>query len=181
MKICKSKKEIRSVVNPMGKTIRYGSAVFLTVFLLGCQTEPLSVAVVVPSCSGFSIASVELIGLTQLIGTPEGSNSQTIRVFAELRDAYDSKLKAPATFRFSLCSYMPHQSDPKGIQLQTWPDFRLTEPHTNHLYWRDYLRAYEFVLEVQPPISPEGTFLLEVTCLTPEPKRIQSFYVLQAK
>lgn len=106
---------------------------------------------------------------------------QFIRAFIELRDVYDSKIKAPVTLRFDLYSYVQHRSDPRGRHVQSWPDFDLLDEPANHLYWRDYLRAYEFSLEVKPPVIPAEPFLLEVTCITPQLKRMSAFYLLQRR
>lgn len=154
--------------------------VYVLAFLAGCDTAPAPVSTGNPPCSGFSVASIHIAGLTQFLSGGE-NGSQVIRAFIELRDAYDSKIKAPVTLRFDLYGYVPHSSDPRGKHLQTWPDFDLQDPPANQLYWRDYLRAYEFSLEVKPPVFPEGSYLLDVTCMTEEPKRISASYVLQVK
>ena len=175
MRIFKHKKRFEIIRKPAACFI----GLFLAFFFYGCQAEPVPAAPGQASCSGFSAASVHFTGLTEFSEEEEGR--QTIRVFVELRDVFDSKIKAPGTFRFDLYGYVPHSSDPRGKHLQSWPDFELADYQANHFYWRDYLRAYEFLLEVAPPVSREGSYLLEVTCLTPEPKRMSAFYLLQTK
>ena len=49
-------------------------------------------------------------------------------------------------------------------------DFDLSEPAANNRNWRDFLRAYEFNLPFEPP--PDRSYILEVTCLTPNGKRL---------
>jgi len=159
----------------------FWGAVFILVSLSGCDEGPGPLSAERITGRGFSVASVHFTGLTRLVPGGSDADSRSIRTFVELRDVYDSKLKSPAVFRFDLYRYVPHRSDPRGTHLQTWPDFRLTEAPANHLYWRDYLRAYEFSLEIDPSLPAEETYLLEVTCLTDEPKRMCVFYVLQGK
>lgn len=155
--------------------------IVLPVFLWGCQSPPAPVAGEGTLCTGFVPSSVHVAGLTQLIGAGAAEEPQTLRVFIELRDLYDTKLKAPFTLRIELYQYVPHSSNPRGKHLQTWPDFILLDLNTNHLYWRDYLRAYEFALEVIPPVSTAEPLLLEITCRTGESKRIGAFYILNPK
>lgn len=181
MKTCKHKKTLLWVANPIRIPIGGFLTVLLLCCLMGCETGPTPEAMRTSPAAGFPVASVQLAGLTQFVDRREENEPQKIRAFVELRDVYDSKLKAPATFRFALYEYVPHRSDPRGKHIQTWPDFRLINPHTNHLYWRDYLRAYEFTLDVRPPVASQRDLLLEVTCTTPQQRRIYAFAVLQTK
>jgi hypothetical protein len=151
------------------------------VFLLGCEAPSVPVVGEKPLCGGFVPSSVHVAGLTQFIENQDGKQPQTLRVFVELRDLYDSKMKAPFTLRIELYKYVQHSSNPRGLHLQTWPDFVLTDQNTNQVYWRDYLRAYEFMLEVNPPVAKTETLLLEVTCRTEGSKSISNTYILNPK
>jgi hypothetical protein len=156
-------------------------AVVNPIFWLGCEAPPSVPVGERTVCNGFVPSSVHVAGLTQFIENPEGKQPQTLRVFVELRDLYDSKLKAPFTLRIELYKYVQHSSNPRGLHVQTWPDFVLTDQNTNQVYWRDYLRAYEFLLEVNPPVSMNESMLLEVTCYTGESKSLSNTYILNPK
>ena len=58
-----------------------------------------------------------------------------------------------------------------------WPEIDLTGPAENHRYWRDFLRAYEFELDAQ--VGRDKTYILEVTCLCPDGKRLSCEYTLK--
>jgi hypothetical protein len=144
----------------------------------GCEAPVVSTAAEKPQCGNFLPASVHIAGLTQLLDNPDSKQPQTLRVFVELRDLYDSKLKAPFTLRIELYKSVPHIPNRRGLHLQTWPDFDLTDLNTNQAYWQDYLRAYEFMLKVDPPVSRTEALLLEVTCHTGQSQILSNTYLL---
>jgi hypothetical protein len=53
-----------------------------------------------------------------------------------------------------------------------WPDIDLTDPDANNSYWQDYLRTYQFTLDMDFRPGSENTFILEATCFTPTGKRL---------
>ena len=153
----------------------------LPCLLAGCDSGSAPVVTEPPRPAGFPVASIHVAGLTELTEHAKAKDSQTLRVFVELMDTYGSKIKAPVTLRFELYRYVPHRTDPRGSRLRSWPDFDLFSQAGNHLYWRDYLRAYEFSLDVSPALPPEESYLVEVTCMTADQRRINTFYVLNSK
>jgi hypothetical protein len=150
----------------------------LWVLLCGCQMPPGPAFEVSKSGAGFSPTSIRIGGLTQLLKDPNTQKVKTVRIFVEMRDRFDSKLKTPFTLRLELYRYVPYSSNPQGTHLKTWPDFVLTEAAVNNLYWRDYLRAYEFLLEVEGDLPADSPLLIAATCWTPDGNRLETSSVL---
>ncbi len=165
--------------NPLRQFIPELFAVcFLLVLVLcGCESPPPAFDMI-QGGMGFPPASVRFGGLTQILRDKDTKAPKTLRVFIELRDQFDSKLKIPFTLRLELYRYAPYSSNPKGTHLKRWPDFVLTEANINNLYWRDYLRSYEFLLELDDSIPKEEPLLAAATCWTSAGVRLETVYVL---
>ncbi len=104
--------------------------------------------------------------------------TQAIRLFVSLLDAYDSAVKAPGTFRFELYERVQLGPQQKGRRVAIWPDLDLIEPQENNRYWRDYLRAYEFDLDFDP--EPAKDYVMLVTWMYPKGKRLEAEFVITA-
>jgi hypothetical protein len=124
--------------------------------------------------NGFAPTGVEILPLTELVG---GEQNVRLNAYVALLDAYGEKVKAPGVFRFELYEYVQRSSEPTGQRLAIWPDIDLNDPADNQEHWRDFLRAYEFSLISQA--SPEETYILEVTCLCPNGKRLSTKWGLR--
>ncbi len=148
------------------------------------QTQPRTAQVVEPApaapaapASGFGPAAITVLPLTEL-SQPTDDRGQQLNVYVSLADAYGSQMKAPGVFRIELYDYVQRSAEPKGQRIAIWPDMDLTSPAENQKYWRDFLRAYEFVVPVQ--ISPEKKmYVLEVTCLIPAGRRLSAEWLLR--
>jgi len=125
-----------------------------------------------PVVCAFSPARIRIIGLTEIVGVGDSSDTAAISIYLDVFDAYDSHIKAPARFRFELFEFVPRSSEPRGDRLVIWPDIDLTEPAANNSYWQDYLRAYHFQLGMDFKPAPGATFTLEATCTTPDGRRL---------
>ncbi len=142
-------------------------------------TEPRQTVAAPPVAApagGFSPVTVSILPLTEL-SPAEGAQGRRLSVYVSLRDAFDSQIKAPGTFRIELYDYVQRSAEPKGQRIAIWPDLDLTRPAENQKYWRDFLRAYEFVVPAE--ISPEKTYVLEVTCLIPAGRRLSDEWMLR--
>ncbi|MCL5281471.1 MAG: hypothetical protein M1376_16360 [Planctomycetes bacterium] len=115
--------------------------------------------------------------MTELSRPSDTGQGGKLSVFVALLDAFGSQIKAPGVLRFELYEYIPRSAQSKGQRLTLWPDIDLTSPAQNNKYWRDFLRAYEFVLETQA--SRDKTYILEVTCRCPDGRRLSAEYVLK--
>jgi hypothetical protein len=128
--------------------------------------------------AGFAPVKIGILPLTEL-AAPAGAGQRTkLHIFVTLLDAFGSPMKAPGVLRFELYEYVPRSAQSKGQRLTLWPDIDLTAPAENHRYWRDFLRAYEFELEAQA--DRDKTYILEVTCLSPDGRRLGGEYILKS-
>jgi hypothetical protein len=76
---------------------------------------------------------------------------------------------------------VPRSSQPKGKRIFIWPDIDLTEVAMNNGRWRDFLRAYEFEMDLNFRPAPDNTFVLEVTFTTPAGKRLSDTFQLKCE
>ncbi|UCF44311.1 MAG: hypothetical protein JSV99_05195 [Planctomycetota bacterium] len=126
--------------------------------------------------TGYSPVKVDILPLTELVGGSEEVKASSIKVYASLLDAFDSQIKSPTVFRFELYKKVQRSAEPKGKRITIWADIDLTEPGENNRYWRDFLRAYEFILDFEPTGKPD--YILQVTCLCPDGKRLSAEFAL---
>lgn len=120
----------------------------------------------------FSPNQVNILPLTQFVKSEKSAELDYVRVYVELLDDFQSPIKAPGIFRFELSERALRTVNPIGKNIQMWPDIDLTKLDNNNKYWRDFLRTYEFRLDLQHIL--QGHFILEVTFFTPEGKRLKS-------
>jgi len=120
-------------------------------------------------CSRFKTAKIKIMPLTELTVAKEGAKAG-IKAYIGLMDEFDCQQKWPVTIRFELYQQVPRSAEPKGKRVQTWPDFNLSEPEKNNQYWKDFLRAYEFNLELEA--MQQQNCILHVTCLFPDGRRL---------
>jgi hypothetical protein len=71
---------------------------------------------------------------------------------------------------------VPRSAEPKGKRITKWPDIDLTDIVENNVYWRDFLRAYEFTLPVE--LDARQNHILQATCLCPNGKRLSTEFTL---
>jgi hypothetical protein len=120
----------------------------------------------------FAPNKVSIIPLTRFVKSKKPAELDYIRVYAELLDDYQSQIKSPGTFRFELYNRALRSVDPMGTRIEIWKDIALIDLKQNNRYWREFLRTYEFRLDL--PHILQGHFILQVTFSTPEGKRLTS-------
>jgi len=139
----------------------------------------------------FAPVKIAVLPLTELSNSSDASQGSKLSVFVALLDSFGSQMKAPGVLRFELYEYIPRSAQAKGQRLTLWPDVDLTSPAQNNKYWRDFLRAYEFVLDTGSPTQNSAlggpsqagrdkTYILEVTCMCPDGRRLSGDYVLKS-
>ena len=163
------------------------SIIAAAMFLIasGCESEMnqamSSVAKEAPprSLRAFGPARIHIIALTEITSSSVSLNEAKLRVYVDLLDVYESRLKAPGTFRFELYEHVPRSSEPKGTGLINWPPIDLNHPETNNDHWRDYLRSYQFDFDID--INPANTqaFVIAAIYTTPEGKRLTDEHILR--
>ena len=150
--------------------------VFVLTAQLGCEPErhvavtPSQPGKPVVMCSSacFAPVKVGIMPLTELFNITE--NSMQLKVYIMLQDSFDSQIKAPGTFRFELYEYVSRSAESKGRRITIWPDIDLIDANRNNLYWRDFLRAYHFNLDLDNAIGERS--ILQITFLTPDGQRL---------
>lgn len=125
----------------------------------------------------YAPAKVDIMPLTEFAKSETGENASQIKAYIGLLDAFNCQIKSPGTFRLELYEHIDRSTDPKGKRIVIWPDVDLTDPAQNNSYWRDFLRAYEFTLDFEPRNG--RTYVLQVTCLCPNGKRLSDDFVLK--
>ncbi len=121
---------------------------------------------------------IDIIPLTEFVTVGK------IRIYVSLLDSFDCQIKTPGIFRFELYRYVQHSAEPKGKRIAIWLDIDLTNTVENNNYWRDFLRAYEFNLDLTPTAAgfrPEKKqiYILQVTCLCPNGRRLSADFALK--
>jgi len=158
---------------------------FLFLAVMGCESPQPTTESAPRSASasqegsvyaGYRPVKVDVLPLTELVGGGEEVKASAIKVYVSLLDGFDCQIKSPAVFRFELYKKVERSAEPKGKRISIWPDINLTEPGENNKYWRDFLRAYEFILDFEPTGKPN--YILQVTCLCPEGKRLSAEFAL---
>ena len=170
------------------------STAFLSACLLlagsGCESPPFPQLSVAPSPSksetdsnAISVymtyvpARISIMPLTEIVSPGLSEKIVKMKVYVNLTDSFGCQQKTPGVFRFELYEHIQHAANPKGRRITIWPDIDLTDPSENNKFWRDFLRAYEFDLDFEPDAA-QG-YMLEVTCLCPNGKRLSADFVLK--
>lgn len=171
----------------MKKNILSLIAAAIILITSGCESEMnqavSSVAKEAPprSLRAFGPARIHITALTEITSSDVSLNEAKLRVYIDLLDVYESRLKAPGTFRFELYEYVPRSSEPKGTGLINWPPVDLNHPETNNDHWRDYLRSYQFDFDMDFNPANTRAFVIVAIFTTPEGKRLTDEHILRYK
>jgi len=130
----------------------------------------------ISSYTRYAPSKIDIMPLTDFIGAGDTQNSR-INIYVSLLDSFGSQIKSPGMFRFELYEYVQRSAESKGKRAIIWPDVDLTDPVKNNDSWRDFLRAYMFTLPCEKSISQD--YILQVTCLCPNGKRLSSEFTLR--
>ena len=114
---------------------------------------------------------VHIVGLTKFSEIDPAASKSVLLSYAELVDEFGSRIKSPGIFRFELYDYVPRSSREKGSRVFAWPDIDLNSPAKNSSFFRDYLRSYEFKLNLDFAVQSGKIYILEATFITPAGKR----------
>lgn len=125
--------------------------------------------------ASYGASKIDILPLTEFAGG-DSENGLAIKVYVSLQDWFGCDVKAPGVFRFELHERVVRSSQAKGRRVLIWPDIDLADPAENNRYWNDFLRAYEFDLDFELP-DGQG-YILQVTCMCPNGKRISDEYSL---
>lgn len=144
-----------------------------TLFSSGCQQQQISTSISKPVkpldsnlLCAFVPSKVEILPLTAFAD----ADDEKLTIYINLLDAYNSKIKAPVILRFELYERTESKLESDGKRVLILPDIDLTELGQNNIYWRDFLRAYEFKINFTPQQNQK--YLLQATCITPSGQRL---------
>ncbi len=157
-------------------------AVLLSLLMqLGCEPESSTPKVTVEApanplraYASYTPAKVRIMPLTEFYPRRDDKNQRNLKVYVALLDSFASQVKAPVTFRFELYQYVERSAVPKGRRLAIWPDIDLKDAAENNSFWRDFLRAYEFDLDLDFDPQTNQTYVLQATCMSPLGKRLET-------
>ena len=145
--------------------------IIAVLFNFSCEKHQTTTSVSMPiqpidanSLCAFTPIEIEILPLTAF------SDDEKLTVYINLLDAYKAKIKAPVILRFELYERTESMLSSSGKRVLIWPDFDLGDPGQNNIYWRDFLRAYEFEFEFAP--KQDQKYFLQATCITPLGKRL---------
>jgi hypothetical protein len=159
--------------------------VLFVLLVVGCRwlspvTEQIPKPGKGPDISVYTVYAPVKIGimpLTEFRRTQNAQDQAKLSVYLSLLDSFGCQKKFPGTFRFEMYEHLQRSAEPKGKRIAIWPDIDLSDPAENNLYWRDFLRAYQFDLDVQP--QPGQSYILQATFLCPTGKRLSAEFALK--
>lgn len=127
--------------------------------------------------SDYTPRQLQLMRWTEM--TCQDSNTGTLKIviYASLLDVYGNQIKAPGTFRFELYERTRRSARILGKRHQRWPDIQLLDHRENQNHWQDYLRAYEFELDIENPLSVKD-YVLQATFFLPNQNRLTAEFSL---
>ena len=129
-----------------------------------------------PIYTSYVPVKIDIMPLTEFVDAGDAQQSK-INIYVSLIDPFGSQIKSPGIFRCELYESMKRSAEPKGKRLFIWPDIDLTDPIANNDSWQDFLRAYEFNFTCGQLKDQE--YILQVTCLCPNGKRLSSEFTLK--
>ena len=129
--------------------------------------------------SAYTASSVSIMGLTEIVPDAENSNKAKLRVYVDVLDSEGIRIKAPGVFRFELYQFVPRSSNPMGKRLKLWEDIKLLGQAENNARWRDFLRAYQFDLDLEFGSVRSSDYVVQVMFTTTSGKRLYNNYHLK--
>ena len=160
-------------------------AISCLAFFSGCGEPPVvpdkSVEVKVKGGCLFQIDRAHVIGLTSIESKPDDDSSSVLTVYLSLQDSFASSIKVPAIFWFELYEYVPRSPNPRGTRLYLSGEIDLNSLSVNNDYWEDFLRAYKFTMDATVKYDPSATYVLQITCVTPDGRRLMETFYLNKK
>jgi hypothetical protein len=128
---------------------------------------------------GYVAASTHIMGLTEIVSSGGTGEAAVLKVYIDMVDSFDCRIKTPGVLRFELYEFVPRASDPRGKRLFIEPDIDLTDPVVNDKYWQDHLRTYRFDLALDFVPAPGSAFIIEATFIPPGGKRLSDKFQLK--
>ena len=125
----------------------------------------------------YAPVKIEIVPLTEIIYADNAEEESKIIVYVSLLDSFGSQVKMPGVFRFELYERVARSAEPKGRRIVFWPDTDLSGAAENNKFWRDFLRAYEFIFTFTS--QSNQCYILQATYLSPNGKRLSAEFSLK--
>jgi hypothetical protein len=125
----------------------------------------------------YNPVKIDILPLTEFVYSTDVKKEEKLKVYVALSDSFDCQVKFPCIFRFELYEYVQRSACPKGKRITIWPDIDLTVPAENNALWRDFLRAYEFSLDLEHQAGQ--SFILQTTCICPNGRRLSADFIIK--
>ena len=160
------------------------ASVVTAIFSTGCDepartSAPTRSGKSLSTLSSFAASRVGVMGLTEIVKDTDRPGKAKLKAYVDLHDSSGVRIKNPGTFRFELYEFVPRSSDPTGKRLAVWPDINLEDAQENNRYWRDFLRTYQFELDMALTPKSNTSYVLQVTFSTPLGKRLSDNYQIK--
>lgn len=157
----------------------------LLIFSAGCEPAANSADMQVTDpnsalfCETYVPVRVETLPLSRIVNYPDGSGR--VNAFVDLLDEFESRLKSPAQFRFELYEFVPRSVREEGKRVKLWKQIDLRDNRVNSAYWREHLRAYEFLLDTEAGLQSGRKYVLEATVTTVRGVRLSDSVVIETR
>lgn len=152
-------------------------------FLSGCDmrfpASELPGEKAVYNSRAYVAENIHIMGLTEIVTGQRTGEAAILKVYIDLMDSFDRRMKSPGVFRLELYEFVQRSSDPRGSRLFIQPDLDLTDPVVNDKYWQDHLRTYRFNLPLDFVPTPGSVFIIEATFILPGGKRLNDKFHLK--
>jgi len=125
-------------------------------------------------------AKIEVLPFTKPRSWDGDSIPDGIEVVLRPLDYFGDQTKAVGTFRFELYTFQKADSDPKGERFGFWQE-DLTSRQAQEQHWDRITSTYRFRLGWSGPEARPGKYVLEVTYISPDGRRITSSYIMNAR
>ncbi len=155
----------------------------LLIFFSGCSTQKIIIGPKIPGKSDvyedYAATQIRVVGLTEIKKATEMEGVTIVNAYVDLLDQFDTRIKSPGSFRFELYDFVPQSATPKGRRLFVWGNVDLIDPVKNNSYFQDFLRTYKFELEMNFVPNAGSKFILDVTFINPEGKRMSDSHDIE--
>jgi hypothetical protein len=159
---------------------------FLILVGTGCDMKTVDTKEQISSDSSFNTLTVyanyapvkiEIVPLTEIVYADNAEEESKVVAYVSLLDSFGSHVKMPGVFRFELYERVARSAEPKGRRIVLWPDTDLSGAAENNKFWRDFLRAYEFIFTFKS--QSNQCYILQATYLSPNGKRLLAEFSLK--
>ena len=108
------------------------------------------------------------------------AGKQGVNLRIQCTDGFGSRTKAFGRFRFELREFLPAEPKSAGALIRWWV-VDLLDVSANKQHWQNTLMLYEFKLECDQPLAPDGKYVLVAAFDSPYTDRLYTERVFVAR